>query len=149
MLLRYNTEQLYSFANLRCKITEPTVSVAIGALGARLCSGTADSSSFNGQKTKRKEISNLYSAHRGYEGKRKGTNGQPTDEGRTTDGRKDMGKASADFVTLTSNLTTAAAAVAAAAAAIVAAPSFYARARARPSPTWMEKEGKRERGAAF
>ena len=117
-------------AFLRHEITGPTVSVAIGALGARLCSGTADSSSFNGQKTKRKEISNLYSAHRGYEGKRKGTNGQPTDEGRTTDGRgrtdgrtkgKDMGKASADFVTLTSNLTTAAEAAAIVVAAIVVA----------------------------
>ena len=125
MRLRYNTEQLYSFANLRCKITEPTVSVAIGALGARLCSGTADSSSFNGQKTKRKEISNLYSAHRGYEGKRKGTDSRRTDDGRTrTDGRtkgKDMGKASADFVTLTSNLTTAAEAAAIVVAAIVVA----------------------------
>ena len=74
--------------------------------------------------------------------------GRERTDGQTDDGRKDMGKASADFVTLTSNLTTAAAA-AAAAAAIVAAPSFYARARACPSPTWMEKEGKRERGAAF
>ena len=91
-----------SFADLK----GPLVSVAIAAFGAHLCSDTSDSSSFNGQKTKRKEISNLYSAHPSYEERREGTDSQQTRDRPETDVRKDMGKASADFVTLTSNLTT-------------------------------------------